>query len=379
MTAYEYISADNHLDTHWIPKNLWQDRLPAKFREQGPRVEDTDQGSYWFWEGDRHDESADGVSNPKFIEGFRSQGVTIEDGALPPSDPKYLLEHMDMSKIYSSVIFSAVRKWHVKEPELCKAVYRAFNDFAMEINQVSPDRIIMLPALPTQFPEECIAEFDRVVKMGARAFEFPPFDVAVPVYDEAWEPLWARAAEAETPLCIHIGGAAGSAIPSEGRGASLAFLSTAPFNLTNTCAQAIFSGAFERNPKLNLLFAECRIGWVPFLLQWMDRQTEERAPDPRAPLSMLPSEYAMRNCRFTFEEDYMGTEMMKTDWSMLEKVAVWGSDYPHTQGTWPDVSGPIDEMFKGIDPETKRNVLWNYAAEMFGIQGPDAAAKSTAA
>jgi predicted TIM-barrel fold metal-dependent hydrolase len=370
VTSYDYISADNHLDTHWIPANLWRDRLPAKFREQGPQVKETDDGSYWVWEDRRHDGSAAGSSNAKFLEQFRSQGVTIEDGALPPSDPKYLIEHMDMSRIYASVIFSAVRKWDVRDPELCKAVYRAFNDYAVEMNEVSPDRVIMLPALPTQFPEECVAEFDRLVKQGVRGFEFPPFDVAKPAYDEIWEPLWARANEAGITLCTHIGGPAASAIPPSGRGANLAFLSTAPFNLTNICAELIFAGVFERHPNLKFLFAECRIGWVPFLMQWMDRQTIERAPDPVVPLKMLPSEYAKRNCGFTFEEDYMGTELMKLDWNELGKMAVWGSDYPHTQGTWPNVSGPINKMFEGIDAETKRNVLWTRAADMFEIKGP---------
>ena len=30
---YKYISADNHLDTVWLPKDLWQKRLPRRFSE----------------------------------------------------------------------------------------------------------------------------------------------------------------------------------------------------------------------------------------------------------------------------------------------------------------------------------------------------------
>lgn len=119
-----------------------------------------------------------------------------------------------------------------------------------------------------------------------------------------------------------------------------------------------------------MLFSECRIGWVPFAIEWCDRQVAERAPDPSAPLSMLPSEYAKRNCGFTFEEDYVGTEMMKLDWCNLGDVAIWGSDYPHPQGTWPDVSIPIDKMFEGVPADIKQRVLWDHAAEMFNIKGP---------
>ena len=61
---------------------------------------------------------------------------------------------------------------------------------------------------------------------------------------------------------------------------------------------------------------------------------------------------------------------MKQDWSSLGDLAIWGSDYPHPQGTWPDVSIPINKMFQGIDPAVKQRVLWDHAAEMFNIQGP---------
>ena len=86
---------------------------------------------------------------------------------------------------------------------------------------------------------------------------------------------------------------------------------------------------------------------------------------------MLPSEYAARNCGFTFEEDYIGCEMMKQDWCELGDYAIWGSDCHHPQGTWPDVSIPIDKMFEGIDPKIKQRVVWDHAAEMFRINGPN--------
>ena len=35
------ISADDHMDIYVLPKDLWESRLPKKFREVGPRVVDT--------------------------------------------------------------------------------------------------------------------------------------------------------------------------------------------------------------------------------------------------------------------------------------------------------------------------------------------------
>jgi predicted TIM-barrel fold metal-dependent hydrolase len=367
---YEYISADNHLDKLWIPGNLWRERLPAHLREAGPKIVESDSGTSWEWEGRLRGAAADGADNAKYIERFRSKGANIEDGALPPSEAEYLLEHMDMSKIYAGVTFGDVRKWDVADPELLVAVYRAYNDFVLEINQANPDRLVMLPNIPTALPEACPAEIERVAKLGARGVEFCPFDVGKPVYDEVWEATWAVAEDTGLAICAHIGGKADSAVPPYGRGASIAFLSTAPFNIANTCAELIFSAVFERHPKLQWLFGECRIGWLPFFIQWMDRQVVERKPDAGVPITLLPSEYIDRQIRFAFEEDYIGTRLLEFDWSKIQNCVVWGSDYPHDQGTWPDVSPPLDKMFEGIDPTLRKAVLFDRTAEMFGIKGP---------
>ena len=49
--AYRFISADDHIDLRWLPKDLWTERLPSKLRQRGPRVVENEKGSYWTWEG----------------------------------------------------------------------------------------------------------------------------------------------------------------------------------------------------------------------------------------------------------------------------------------------------------------------------------------
>src|SRR5678815_4671586 len=45
-----FISADDHIDLRWLPKDLWHQRLPARLRERGPRVIENDKGAFWSWE-----------------------------------------------------------------------------------------------------------------------------------------------------------------------------------------------------------------------------------------------------------------------------------------------------------------------------------------
>ena len=47
------VSADDHMDIHVLPPELWQERLPAGLRERGPKVVDTDDGPYWVIDGEQ--------------------------------------------------------------------------------------------------------------------------------------------------------------------------------------------------------------------------------------------------------------------------------------------------------------------------------------
>ena len=42
---YRFISADDHIDLRWLPKDLWTERLPAALRERGPRVIENEKGA----------------------------------------------------------------------------------------------------------------------------------------------------------------------------------------------------------------------------------------------------------------------------------------------------------------------------------------------
>jgi len=46
--AQVLISADDHLDIHAMPPDVWSSGLPQDWRERGPHVEDTPEGQYWF-------------------------------------------------------------------------------------------------------------------------------------------------------------------------------------------------------------------------------------------------------------------------------------------------------------------------------------------
>src|SRR5438094_3773550 len=50
---YTMISADDHIDLGYLPKNLWTDRLPNSLKDRAPHVEDRgEKGEYWVCDGE---------------------------------------------------------------------------------------------------------------------------------------------------------------------------------------------------------------------------------------------------------------------------------------------------------------------------------------
>src|SRR5438874_4557852 len=91
LMTYTSISCDNHLDLIWMPRDTWQRSLPAKLRDMGPKVVETDEGSFWEFEDGLHGPAADGKDNARLLQILRGRGFEAPDGSLPPSDPKLLL------------------------------------------------------------------------------------------------------------------------------------------------------------------------------------------------------------------------------------------------------------------------------------------------
>lgn len=369
---YRYISADTHLDLPWCPPDLWQSRVPSTFRDVAPKVVEADGEATWTWEGKQWGPSATtsgGLASAVRGNALAAVADELEPGDLPPSDPKLLLDHMDRAGVYSNVIYGFTRKQRFDDPELALVCNRAFNDFVLELSANSPDRIIGQPNMPNGNPEECVAEVQRVAAAGARGIEFSVFTAAEPVWSPVWEPFWAAAAETGLPIGMHIGAAAGVAYPPNEHGRYPAHFCLSPYATQRQMAELIFCGALDRHPDLKVVFGECRVGWLPFFIEHMDRQQRERPTDVK--LQLKPSEYWARQLAGTFEDDKMGIQLLNYDWSHLQYMVMWGSDYPHNRVVWPDPDVILDRLFEGVPADVRASALYGRAAEFYGIELPE--------
>ncbi len=359
MSEDRIYSCDDHLDIFSVPSDLWSARLPAKFRDRGPRIEERNGQPLW-WVGDQiigMSGSMDGIATAL----DRVDG--LENAAFRPSDPVLRMQDMERDGIWSSIVYgpAALIRFPIEEREHLIAVLRAWNDWAAEeFNSYLPDRLCALPFLPPTSPEDAVAEFERCASLGHRGAILSPFEADV--RDPAWDRLWAAVAESGLPLSFHIGG--GTRIDPRRRGWHIAgFAAVAPLQLDEPLAVMVFSGALERHPALRLVLAESGIGWLPYFVARMDATFEKHCRHDGA-IRTRPSELFRRQVFATFEEEPFGPELIPL---LGPENFMWACDYPHPDSTWPHSRQAIEHALGKLPAADVRKVTGENCRNLYQL------------
>ena len=191
------------------------------------------------------------------------------------------------------------------------------------------------------------------------------------LWDPIYDPVWAAAQETGLPINQH----GGAGIPDiEGAPSrNMLMLMEVPFFANRSLWHLIIGGVFERFPALKFVMTEQAVGWVPDVLARMDaywgmftgngRVGELPAPDDLIPRK--PSEYFHRNC-------WMGASMPSPDEAAaIQRLGVdrvmWGSDYPHKEGTFPYTRESLQHTFHDWTEADLRKVLGATAADVYDL------------
>jgi predicted TIM-barrel fold metal-dependent hydrolase len=137
----------------------------------------------------------------------------------------------------------------------------------------------------------------------------------------------------------------------------------------------IFSGALDRHPDLTVVFTEQGAGWIPATLDSLDvaaaRYGRENSAIARfagptaGSLSLKPSQFWARQC-------YVGASFMRpVECAERHRIGVdrimWGSDYPHYEGTAPYTREALRHTFSRVPAEEVAAILGGNAAAVYGF------------
>ena len=190
-----------------------------------------------------------------------------------------------------------------------------------------------------------------------------------PLYHPDYDRMWALLEE--TGLVINHHGGTGS--PDYGKlpiSLPIRLIET-PFFSTRSYGQLLLSGVFHRFPKLKYIITESGCAWVPDTLQRLDwaweRIAKGAAGEFQFPEGVAtpepPSFYAQRNCYYG-ASSASPVEIRDRDVIGTERI-LWGSDYPHYEGTYPHTRLALRHTFNDVGEENARMMLGLNAAELY--------------
>jgi hypothetical protein len=131
--------------------------------------------------------------------------------------------------------------------------------------------------------------------------------------------------------------------------------------------QLMLGGVFDRHPNLKLVMSEVRADWLPAVLAHLDALYDRHRD--QLPAQRRPSEYWRSNC-------LAGASFMhKAEVEMRHEIGVeqilFGRDYPHPEGTWPNTPDWLRDAFAGVAEDELRLMLGENAIRFFGLdRGP---------
>ena len=390
------ISADCHIDMPWIPPDLFTGNARASLRDRMPYVTEGPKGPMWVTKKGGNFGLANGMGSAgrEYVPGqihrsdrMASTGL-YEDGKRGIrrlSDPELRLKDQDRDGVQAEVLYGILgSSTRMNDPEAAVELIRIYNDFLADFCETHHDRFAGLACIPSVPIEAAVNEVQRVVKRGgvrgldvANTLDMPP------LYEPYWEPFWDAVDESGLPLHFHtVGGRMPDGIrktlwgsawgekvdaPMPHRVARAGFavhISGFQIYMSTILMSLIYGGVLERHPSMRVVIGEGGIGWIPYILDHMDLEWEDQFKD--LGLSMKPSDYWRRQCRATYQSDRIGIKLID---ELGEDNVMWGSDYPHPDGVWPDSTEVLARELGHLPSSVRRKICCENAGKLYGFIG----------
>jgi len=376
-------------DSHWCERpDLFTKLAPAKYKDRVPHVEEVDGEPTWVF---------DGLVMGRFSAG----GVIARDGSKSPSgpaleewtidqihegayDPKVRLGVLDSLGIDAQVIFPSTIGLGgqdlglVDDQTLRRLTIEIYNDAQAQIQAESNNRLLPLPVMPAWSIDACVAEAKRVAGLGARGVNMTsdPDDLGAPdLASPEWDPLWATCVEHQLPVHFHIGASVTGMTfygrypwPSHPRNVRLAIGGTLLFiGNARVVTNLILSGMFDRHPDLKMVSVESGCGWIPFILETLDYEMSENAPDELRQMKKMPSQYFKSNLYATlwFEDNFNRlSDLIET---VGEDNILFETDFPHPTCLYPDPLPRFEKRTSMLPERVRNKILGENARKLYRL------------
>ena len=227
--------------------------------------------------------------------------------------------------------------------------------------------MIGLACLPYNNIEGAAREVRRVAKMGMKGVELSCSWHMTPMWHPMWDPLWEAVNETQLPLHFHTFPATDPELrkalePTVARRMTYSGLVRFQMTLATILTDLMGAAVFERFQNFRMVLGESGIGWIPYVIDRMDFEYKDQYQDLK--LKKLPSEYWRNQCRATFQYDRVGTKLIE---DMGVETLMWGSDFPHPDGVWPESKKYIEDQFSHLPADVTFKMTCENAGKFYGL------------
>jgi predicted TIM-barrel fold metal-dependent hydrolase len=376
--SYKIVSGDGHLD---VASDGWVPFVPERWRDRAPRRVTLGDGNEALVIENRPPMS------PTGLVGTVRHDRPVRFGSEGGGPPAQRLHEQDVDGVDAEILYTHpmyMRFWRgVREDEAYKSIIHAYNRWLIEeYCAYAPDRLIAMAVIPETGLDDAMAEltFAREARFKGVCLHRFPSGKGYPTPED--DRFWQAAIDMRMPLSTHT--VSGSTrLGNEGplfqyaKSPRAAGSGRDPISIiarfAGECAtmplQMMFAGVFDRFPTLNYYFAETQIGWLPNTLSQLD-ETYERHRDYNynlwglEPPEKQPSEYMRKRCIWGFIKDPLGVKLR--DMIGVDNI-IWGSDFAHGQGYWPESLKAIEESMAGIPDDERQKMTSGNAVRYFGL------------
>jgi predicted TIM-barrel fold metal-dependent hydrolase len=344
-----FISSDSHVTE---PIELYMERVAAAYRDRAPVIRERDGWRTLHIEG---------LAPRKLMRAEELAQATVGDW-----DPEDRIRDQEADGVAAEVIFPTFALqacFASDDPRLQLELCRAYNEWAADVFARS-HRLLAVGLVPMLDIDDGIAEARRLAALGFRALFLPARVEARPYNDPAYDRFWGVAEELGLPLTFHPGTGHEPRVARGPGGAVINYLLGAQLDGPMVMLALAAGGALDRFPGLRVVTVETGAAWLAWVMSQADAIYADHEKWAHPKLSLKPSELIRRQCHATFMYDPVAVNNRGT--TGVETL-MWGNDYPHPEGTWPNSQQVCAEQFTGVPDDEVLAIVGGTAARVFGF------------
>jgi uncharacterized protein len=260
----------------------------------------------------------------------REQSSIPESVRLLLQDRKAYFERFDIGH---AVLFPTRSLSHamIMEPEISLRILEAYNSYALHAARELEGMLLPIALAAVHDVGYTVSRLPYYKEAGFHGILLLPHGHGKLFGHREFVELYAACQDLELPITLHPNSAGG--VGQENCTSFEEFHTlTFPFTVIKQFVNMMFSGVFERFPKLSFLILEAGAGWLPFWIDRMDNEFQMRHREVR--IRSTPSQI-LREARVYVSYTDFDRDLATVN-AMLGGGVVWGSDYPHWDAQIPD-------------------------------------------